>query len=209
MDWKILLAGLLLAAAFLYGFGALFNRQRSQAVLRWLAAGAKHAGKPSAVHWRGRMHAAGRLDVTDLRPPYRTMVLIFVLERRDNLPVWLFKHFKGQRDELFIHADLRSLPDPEIEAGPQGSRSVQSRLFQRDAGYRKKNDSGIFDIAWRGKESHSTLTRVQRFLHKYPKANLRFSLGQESPHLALRVNLGPLLRQSPEQFFDDLREAVR
>jgi hypothetical protein len=209
MDWKIFAIALIMVVAFLYGFGALINRQRSQAALRWLVAGAKRAGKPGAIHWRGRSQSAGRLDVTDLRPPYRSMELFFVLERRGNLPMWIFQHLKGQRDELFIHADLRSQPDPEIEAGPQGSRSVQKRLSQPDGGYQKKEESGAFDIAWRGKESNSTLVRVQKFLEKYPKAKVRLSLGHESPHLALRIYLGGILRQSPEQFFDDLREAVR
>jgi hypothetical protein len=209
MDWKILLIGAIMIVVLLYGFGAVFNRQRAQAAMRWLVAGAKQAGKPGMVRWRGRMQSAGRLDVTDLRPPYRSMELIFALERRDNLPMWLYQHLKGQRDELFVRADLRSLPDPEIEAGPQGSRSVQKRLEDAEKGYQKKASSGAFDIAWRGKESNSSLTRVQKFLEKYPKARLRLSLEQQSPHLALRVNLGSILRHSAEQFFDDLREAVR
>jgi hypothetical protein len=209
MDWKFLAVGVIMVLVLLYGFGALINRQRSQTTLRWLIAGAKKAGKPGMIRWRGRMQSAGRLDVTDLRPPYRSMELIFVLEPRGNLPIWIFKHLKGQRDELFIRADLRSLPDPEIEAGPQGSRSVQSRLAEPEKGYQKKEDTGAFDIAWRGKESNSTLVRVQKFLEKYPGTNIRISLGQEVPHLALRVYLGKLLRQPPEQFFDDLREAVR
>jgi hypothetical protein len=209
MDWKILIVGFILVLVFLYGFGALINRQRSQATLRWLIVGAKRVGKPGMIRWRGRMQSAGRLDVTDLRPPYRSLELIFVLEKRDNLPVWAFKHLRGQRDELFVRADLRSLPDPEIEAGPQGSRSVQNRLADPDGGYQKKEDSGAFDIAWRGKANNSSLVRVQKFLEKYPQANARISFGQESPHLALRIYLGGILRQSPEQFFDDLRDMVR
>jgi hypothetical protein len=209
MDWKLLLVGVVMVLVLMYGFGALINRQRSQSTLRWLVTGAKRAGKPGLIRWRGRMQSAGRLDVTDLRPPYHTMELIFVLEPRGNLPMWIFKHFRGQRDELFVRADLRSLPDPEIEAGPRGSRSVQSRLADPEKGYQKKEESGAFDIAWRGKESNSTLARVQKFLEKYPGANMRISLGKEAPHLALRVHLEKLLRQSSEQFFDDLRDVVR
>lgn len=207
MDWKTWAIGFVMILVLMYAFGAFFNRQRAQIVIRWLAKGAKRIGKPGEVRWRGRMQSAGRLGISDIRPPYRSAELIFILEKRDNLPMWFYHHLKGQRDELFIRADLRASPKLEIEAGPQGCNNVQHRLAQ-DAGYTKE-ESKPCDIAWRGEQNTTSIFRIQKFMKKYPNTNMRISLQKEEPHLALRTHLGKLLRQSPEEFFNDLRETIR
>jgi len=209
MDWKTLLVGLVMVLVLMYGFGAVFNRQRGQIVMRWLLKGARSVGKPGGLRWRGRMQSAAKLEMTDLHFPYRNMELIFVLEKRTNPFAWIYYHLKGQRDELFVRTDLRTPPDPQIEAGPQGSKTVQKYLDKEDSGYQKYDGSTDSDLAWKGASNPKRLARLESLLAKYPNCNLRISLQQDSPHLALRVYLGRLLRTPPEAFFKDLSDAIR
>ena len=209
MDLKTLLVGLVMAVVLLYGFGTMLHRQRSQAVMRWLLKGVRTAGEPGGLRWRGRMQSAAKIEITRLRTPYRTMELIFVLEKRHNPLSWVYGHFKGQRDELFIRADLRTAPDPQIEAGPKDCASVQKYLTQEDSGYREFDGGPDFDLAWKGASNLGRVARLQKLLEKYPNCNLRISLQKSEPHLALRIYLGRLLRLSPEQFFKDLGEALK
>ena len=95
--------------------GAAINYRRAGAVLEWLRAGMDELGELGGTGWLTALHSAAKLTVREARPPFRAVELFFVLEARENMLVWAFRHLLGRRDELFVRAELRSAPGEELE----------------------------------------------------------------------------------------------
>lgn len=174
-----------------YITGALVNYRRSNAALQWLKTGLNELGELSGMGWLTALHSAGRLAIRSARPPFRTVELLFAMEARENLPVWAFRHILGHRDELYVRADLHSVPDTELEA---------KRLP------RLTSSGDRFEITQSGKKNELLQNRLEEFLTKYPNAVLKLSLKNKAPHLLIRLNLDDLRSSQAGVFFASLRE---
>jgi hypothetical protein len=174
-QWLII--GLCIILAAWYVTGAIINFRRAEIVSRWLQNGLDELGELGGKGWLTALHTAGRLAIRDGQPPFQTVELLFALESRENLPVWAFRHLMGRRDELYLRAELRSVPKMEIE------------LVRRA---KQKNSNERYDISFSGKKSEALVGRLNGFLGKYPNAVLKLSLKPKKPHLLIRFNLDDL-----------------
>jgi hypothetical protein len=187
-QWLII--GLCVILLVWYIAGAIINYRRADATLNWLKEGLGELGELSGMGWLTALHTAGRLAMRDAQSPFRSVELFFALESRENLPVWMFRHLLGRRDELYVRADLRSTPEVAFEA--------TRRSRPTEAGER-------FDITYTGKESEAFQERLKEFLDKYPNAIMKAMLQRKSPHLILRLNLADLRRGEARALYSTLR----
>lgn len=187
-QWLII--GLCIILVVWYVIGAIINYRRAETVSRWLQDGLDELGELGGKGWLTALHTAGRLAIRDARSPFQMVELLFALESRENLPVWAFRHMMGRRDELYLRAELRSVPKMEIEVV---RRAKQKKLDER------------YDITSSGKKSEALVGRLNGFLGKYPNAILKLSLKPKKPHLLIRFNLDDLRSGDARKLYSVLR----
>jgi hypothetical protein len=199
--------------------GGLINRRRGQAWLAWLHTGVKEFGASSASLWLKAFHTVGQLKVSDLRPPFQSIDILFTLESRDNLPLWILQHLRGRRDEMIIQAELQANPLQELEVGFRGRRSFDSYLAkQTDNPFTQLPEQDGFRIARRGERNEEAIIRLRKFLTAEGQVIQRMSLQRAVPedqskwsprqgkHLLLRADMTRMDKNSPTAFFAILRE---
>lgn len=208
-SFQMTIIGICVVLLSWYAIGVAYNRRRAAQVLRWLRAGLSRVGKEETLRWHSRLHNAARLDVGMPKTPFRQMQVIFVLEPRENPLVWIPRRLRGRGDELVVRADLRALPQQELEAAPHGHRSLAGCLASQEEPYTLLPEGGRFDVAWRGPASPAAAERLRLFLEKYPRARWRVSLQRKPMHLTLHASLDELRRTPAEEFFKGLMESLR
>jgi len=87
-----------------YMLGWLYNRRRGQSVLTWMKPGLQATGKPGETRWLSPLHSSAQVIVSEAHSHFRKLGSVFVLESRENFPVWIFRHALGRRDELYIRS---------------------------------------------------------------------------------------------------------
>lgn len=173
--------------------GAVINYRRAGALLEWLKAGVEELGELGATGWLTALHSAAKLTVHKAHPPFRAVELFFVLEARENLLVWAFRHMLGRRDELFIRAELRSAPGEELEAVSNARRTTTGEKLA---------------VIFSDGKNEKLAERLKPFLTFYSAAILKLSLRRKSPHVFLRLKLDPLRRDEARAFFSALRTCL-
>jgi len=192
-----------------YVVGWLFNRRRGNALFARLKTSLEGIGEISETRWLSPLHSSAQFIVKDAQVPFRKLGVVFVLEPRENFPVWIFRHLVGRRDELYIRAELRNTPSQEFEVGRKGKAGVgfMTRSEKSDS-YALLSGPGSFEIARRGKHDVPGLERLQVFLARYVKDIQRLSLQRQSPHLILRTHLGGLQNEPYGEFFEALKSLI-
>jgi len=175
----------------------------------WLRSGLERLGKLSEARWIGSSGSGARLVVSQPSSPFKRIEVVFLLESREILPLWIFNHLRGKRDEMIIKANLRSAPSQEFEAALNGARDFKSAL----AGGQKKPFELLpapqgFEMARRGKQDDQEIERLSGFISDHAGAVWRISLQRKAPHLILRANLPSLQEKPPEEFFDEVKQLV-
>ena len=200
--------------------GGLINRRRGQAWLAWLQAGLKELGATSTIKWLRSFQSVGQLTVKDLRSPFRSFDVLFTLESRDNILLWVLRHMRGRRDEMIIQANLLANPVQELEVGYRGRRSYDVYLAkQKDNPFSQLPEQDGFRIAKRGGEDQGSIARLRMFLANQGQVIQRMSLQRselqenqrslfprESKNLLLRADMTRMDAQSPAAFFSSLRQ---
>jgi hypothetical protein len=189
-----------------YVLGWLFNRRRGHALYDWLKTSLQGLGEISETRWLSPLHSSAQFIVKEAQSPFRKLGVVFVLEARENFPVWVFRHLVGRRDELYVRAELRSVPPQEFEVGRKGKAGV-GFLTKSEKGdsYSLLSGPGGFEIARRGKSDPPGLERLQAFLDRYAKDIQRLSLQRQSPHLIIRTHMGKILKEPEGEFFEALK----
>jgi hypothetical protein len=189
--------------------GAIINRQRGQKVLNWLEAGFERMSWIYKLEWLKAFRSVGRLEVDYPRAPFDKLEIIFILEARENLLVWIFRHLWGRRDELILRAELQVAPTQELEACEKGRRGFVEyliRLEREGESFARLPDMEGFEVARRGRQDGEALIRLRKFLAENRKAVLRLSLQRKMPHLLMRVNIAALQARPVEDFFTSLKD---
>jgi hypothetical protein len=89
-------------------FGASsYNRQREEKAFRWIYRGLKRHGEPEPLGRAGSRARLPGLEVSTASGPFRKIVVLYRLERRENPPLWIFQHMQGKRDELEVKLVLK------------------------------------------------------------------------------------------------------
>jgi hypothetical protein len=218
MTLNQILVILILIFLIWWPIGGLINRRRGQAWLDWLQTGVKELGASSTNKWLRSFQSVGQLTVSNLREPFRSFEVLFTLERRDNLIMWILRHLQGRRDEMIIQADLHANPILDLEVGYRGRTSYDAYLArQKEEPFTQLGEQNGFRIARRGGEDEVSIDRLRRFLADQGKVILRMSLqrgshekrpwsSREDKNLLLRADMTRMDAQSPAAFFAALRE---
>lgn len=207
-QWIVI--GLSVLMGVWFGAGSFYNRKRGIATYRWLQKGLQSLGKISEASWIGSSGTGARLVVSSAESPFRRIEVIFLLESREILPLWVFNRIRSKRDEMILKAGLRSTPVQEVELFRRGDRQAQSFLAQSGTrSYQEISNQNGLRLAYRGPLDSDLIGRLSGFSKKYPDAIRRISVQRKNPHLMVRVDLPPLRESSPEEFFQSMREMLK
>lgn len=195
-----------LLGAWYFG-GAIINRRRGVATYQWLKTGLEQTGKISEAKWIGSAGSGARLIVGKASAPYRRIEVVFLLESREIMPIWLFNRLRNKQDEMIFKANLKQVPIQEVESAPSGNRKLKDLLSTPGVDLNPFNEVSSpegFGIIRRGGQDEERLVALREFLKKYRKSVFQFSLRRQSPHLILRARIPPLRENPAEDFIADL-----
>lgn len=202
----------ILLSAFLgmwYVVGSIFNRRRGTATFDWLQDGLSQFGKLSEARWIGSAGSGARLVIGKPSAPYQRIEVVFLLESREILPLWIVNHLRGKRDEMILKANLRSVPSQELEAAWGNNRDFKKAISGGDnKPFELLPSQDGVEIAIRGTTDNSKVESLANFLSQHQGAVWRVSLQRKAPHLILRANL-PTLKEKPAgSFFQEIAQVV-
>lgn len=190
-----------------WGVGAYLNHRQSRKVLAWLQEGLADLGKLGPVNWIAAFGSIGQLKIAEAVAPFQNILVTFYLEPRTNLPLWLWRRWRGRGDEMVLEANLALVPSTEFELAFQGSRAYQNYLAtQEEYPFRVLADIGTYKAACRGVDDPAALARLEAFLQTTHQAVLRLSLQRKEVHLLMRIRWARLAGMSGKEFFLALRE---
>ena len=199
-QWIVI--GLCVLVGGWYAAGYYFNRHRGEQVHDWLRNGLKQWGRLGATRQRGSLAQGAHLEVTQASTPFRRIEAAYLLEARENLPLWLVNHLQGKRDEIVVKARLRAAPRMEIVAAPSGDRDIKRFMAgEQISTYQQIPGLQGFVFLQRGETDPAFIARLEEFLENYQDASPRIVLQNDEPHLVLRAYLPPLLLVPAEEYF--------
>ena len=185
---------------------ATINRRRGIAMYYWLREGLQVLGDIDESSWIGSSGSGARLVVGKAQKPFKRVEMVYLLESREILPLWIFNRIRGKRDEIILKATLRSAPVLEVEVARAGDRQMEDMIAkEKQKPYTTTASQDNFAIAQRGRPDEVELKRLEAFLNQYQANLFRISLQRSSPHLILRSYLPDPKTESAEDFFNSLR----
>ncbi len=207
-EWLVI--GLSVLIGFWFIAGNFLNNQRSEQTMHWLKKGLGVFGQPG----RGQFSAPNPRGIRfKLEPPqqapFKTMEGTLVLQRRENLPMWLFQFLRGKRDILILMADVKPALPGELRAFHQSNLApVEAARRGETASLTFLCQEGDVHYYYRGESNPDQFQQISRLEKAYPGLFQEVSLQRKSPNLILQVRLSTLLRVPPNEFFQDLRQAL-
>jgi hypothetical protein len=202
---QYIVIGLSIFLGLWYVVGSSTNRKRGLETFRWLRDGLETAGKVTEARWIGSSGSGARLTVGKANRPFQRIEVVFLLDSRELLPLWLVNLLRGKQDEMILKANLRSLPTSEIEVGHSDSKEIKSLISNKQPStFQTASAAAGFEILYKGKAGDEQIARLQSFIQQYPVSIKRISLKKQMPHLVLRADLPPLREKNLEEFFKDL-----
>jgi hypothetical protein len=195
---------------FWYGAASIYNRRLGIRTYRWLQPGVSTLGKITEAKWIGSSGSGARIGVAQARSPFRQAEVAYLLETRELLPLWLLNRLRGVRDSLIVRAQLRSVPQGELEVLPRGHSRFKDLLAES-----KQNPWAMLpqdlpaglQAAGRGRNTDGMLEAAGRLLGEVGPGIRRLSLARTAPHLILDVKIAQLRAEPSERFFQLLSEA--
>ena len=193
-----------------YGVASVYNRRLGIRTYRWLQPGVASLGKITEAKWIGSSGSGGRVGGAQAKQPFRQAEVAFLLESRELLPLWLLNRLRGIRDSLIVRAQLRSVPQGELEILPQGHARFKDLLTES-----KQNPWAMLEqdlpaglqAAARGRNMDRMLSSAEALLKEVGPGIRRLSLARTAPHLILDVKIAQLRPAPSEGFFDLLTKA--
>lgn len=185
---------------------ATINRRRGIAMYYWLREGLQKLGEIDEASWIGSSGSGARLVVSKAQKPFQRIEMIYLLESREILPLWVFNRLRGKRDEIILKATLRNTPVLEVEVARTGDRQFRDLIDkEQKKPYTSMPSREPFVVAQRGRPDEAEMQRLGDFLERYKTNLFRISLQRTSPHLILRSYLPDPKAESAEDFFVALR----
>jgi hypothetical protein len=96
-----------------FALGTHLNVRKGHRFLEWLQGGLPLIGEKTTLRWLGS--SVVHLQIEKAREPFRRVEVLVVLEPRDVPPLWLLSRLRGRRDLLIVRAELRSVPQGQVE----------------------------------------------------------------------------------------------
>lgn len=181
-------------------FGAnLYNRQLGIKTYRWLRQGLRVLGAIDQAGWLGSSSSGARMLIRRPKKPFRAIESSFLLETREIIPWWMYKRWIGQREQMTLRATLRKAPHQTVMVFKEGDRlkSIQ----KLDQSFERVDAPPGFSIFVSGQPDELLLEALYKFLKGVGSPIHSIILQPQPPQLALTASIKPLLRTSPEAFF--------
>jgi hypothetical protein len=189
-----------------YVVAAYFNRHRGIRVYRWLREGLEEIAQDAEVHWIGSSGSGGQILFKNANAPFQSIEVVFLMETRELLPLWLFNIIRNKHDEMVFKASLLKSPTEEIEVTRQGDRQFFRFLaLEQKSPYTQMPAPQGFHVAWRGRKKSQGLSQLGAFLEQHRDSIQRISLQRNNPHLVLQANLKQLMNYQAGNFFSSLQ----
>jgi hypothetical protein len=182
-----------------------YNRRLGIGTYRWLQAGVKTLGKITQAKWIGSSGSGARIGINEAKKPLRRIEVSYLLETRELLPLWLINRARGQRDRMFVRAQLRWVPYGELEILPTGSRMFGGLLSAETRNPWAMSDRQLphnLQAAWRGRDTDRLLDMLTPILEKVGDSIRRLSIARTQPQLIMEVNIDVLSKSDSEEFFN-------
>lgn len=186
-----------------YFMGITINRRRGLATYQWLRTGMEQLGEISEARWLGSSGSGALLVVGKANAPFRRIEVVFWLEAREILPMWLLNRLRNKRDVIILKAGLRNAPPNEIEVASSKNREFIHLVAEKKMSHKRLPIEGDFLIAYR-RDKTSLLKHVEDYLNRYGGAIQRLSIQRKEPHLLMCITPLPLRNVAVDAFFKDL-----
>jgi hypothetical protein len=186
---------------------SILNRRRGIGMYHWLREGLEKLGKISEAGWIGSSGSGARLIVGKSQAPFKRIEVVFLLQTREVLPLWIFNILRGKHDALILKAALKNKPAQELEVAREGERDFKNLLVEEQRRpYEQVEAPKGFVMALRGDADDSIIQCVRDFINQYPESVQQISLQRSKPHLILQTNLPEIQEAPAEQFFSALKK---
>ncbi len=195
-EWAVIGASAVLGVWFLAGIA--INRRLGREANALLSSGSEGlAFLPLA--WVDLATAAVSIKTGRSGLPLDRIQAVFVLERRENCPLWAFQHLSGKRDSVIVRAALKNPPGFELHLIPSSDYALRSGLTQgRQPPLSTLEEKDGFLLLAGGQTAERTLAAVKALADRLKGKLLRASMRQDFPHLLLHVQLSAFGGSSAE-----------
>ncbi len=204
-QWIVI--GLCIFIGLWYATGFYYNRRKSKAVAAWLYTGLSLYGNVKVSRLKGTAAWGAQFHVDCREAPFRYFEVAFLLEARENLPLWIYNRLLGTRDEIVLKSNLLRVPSQELEAAYKGDQQFKNLVDgEEKRPYESMSVPPWFVLAYRGRKDLDSLDHLQELLKKYNRGITRVSIQRKDPHLLMRANLSALQAEPAEKFLGEIRD---
>jgi hypothetical protein len=203
-----ILVGVILLLAVWYVLASIYNRRRGYRVYRWLRDGVDVLGDSYQGRWLGSAASGARIDVERAKSPFRRVELIYLLESRELLPLWLVDLLRQKRDQVIIRVTLSHARPAEVAVVPARSRAAARVRAAGDASWQLSERDGLL-IAGRGPAAAAAVAALEPLLQRYGRHLRELSWSKKAPQLIAIFNLTHLPDSGPAaELFQLLKSAA-
>ncbi len=204
-----IIIGLGLFLVLWYFIALTFSRYFSRRIYRWLYKDMSALGDPAGTkaNWIGSMRFGARFVLSRPHAPFQSLEIMYVLESRGLMPVWLINILRGQRDLLIIRGNLRQPPGGELEVMSPDNRALQKIRQETALPWTLTDGPHNLVMAHRCLDARQ-VARFKPFLEQYGPNLKRLSCGPKEPHLFIALRLGNLPRHEASPLFQSLRKTI-
>jgi hypothetical protein len=193
-----------------YYVTTILSRRFSRKIYLWLKQDLAALGNPASAQatWlNGSIHAGGRISLARPHAPFEQHEIIYVLQSRSLLPVWVANLWRRQRNLLVFQGRLRKQPGFELEILPVDNQAVHSLRQETTNPWRFTDGPHNLVIARRGHTGHQP-ERLRPFLDKYGLILKRLSWSPKDPHVLIALQLTNLPAEEAAVLFQAVRKAI-
>jgi hypothetical protein len=120
--------------------------------------------------------------------PVERMEAVFSLERRENLPLFLFQHIAGKRDTLALRAILKKKPDFEAHLLQANElASVNALKTGREPPLHETDTADGFKLFTGGEPPEAIVSAFEDLGKRFKSDLVRLSMRPDSPNMLLHV----------------------
>jgi hypothetical protein len=203
-----ILVGVVLILAVWYVLASIYNRRRGYKIFAWLRDGVPVLGDRYQARWLGSAASGARIDLDRAKPPFRRVELIYLLESRELLPLWLFDLLRQKRDQVIFKGTVSHPRPAEIAIVPATGRAAVRVRAAGDESWHFTERDGLL-IAGRGPAATEVAANLAPLLQRYGRHVREISWSKNAPQLIAIFNLTHLPESGPaSELFQTLQSVT-
>jgi len=206
-QWIVIILSVFIGVWYITGF--YYNRRKSKSVAEWLYNGLITFGDVKVSRLKATSAWGAQFHVNCREGPFRQLDISFLLEARENLPLWIYNRIQGKRDEIVLKATLSRLPSQELEAAFEADRQFKKLMDgEQNRPYEWMAVPPGFILAYHGRKDLDSIARLRDLIKKYDRGIWRVSIQKKDPNLLVRADLATLRVEPAEKFLGEIRDIV-